>query len=150
MKKRGMGERASYFYDARHSFLRHSSGSIARPTTVGCFHALRGVCCALYHLTRVPQPSSVRACRFPPKTKNRHVRRKYIAHVGAVTKDVSTNERKGNFLHFSPGSTRGAGVRSVGRKGVEVFLKYRGNQSPARVAAIERYFPRFLRNARPK
>ena len=27
---------------------------------------------------------------------------KYIAHVGAVTKNVSTNTGKENFLHFSP------------------------------------------------
>lgn len=73
---------------------------------------------------------------FPPRTKNWHVRRKYIAHVGAVTKDVSANlPRKGNFLHFSPRASL-----ELGARGKFSSLKYRGNQSPAWVAAIAALF----------
>lgn len=75
-----------------------------------CMRAFCRLCYALYHLTHASL--SFALCRFPKRMKNRHVRHKYIAHVGAVTKDVSANlPRKGNFLHFSPRASIELGIR---------------------------------------
>lgn len=113
---------------------RQSSESFRRPHIH--MSAFRPLCYALYHLTRASLSLSSSPRGFPPRTKNRHVRRKYIAHVGAVTKDVSANlPRKGNFLHFSPRTSI-----ELGARGKFSPLKYRGNQSPARVVAIAALF----------
>lgn len=65
-----------------HCHVSNIVGVSARMCVCVCLHS---VCCALYHLTHVTHCSACPFRRFPAKTKNRHVRRKYIAHVGAVT-----------------------------------------------------------------
>jgi len=83
----------------------------------------------------------VRACRFSPArigTSDVYVCA-CIAHVGAVRRNVSANPRKeGKLSSFFAGAPSRRGRFS---------LKYRGNQSPARVAAtaISRCSSRLLR-----